>query len=348
MPLVKVDPPIVGTTVLDYDPMLEVYRDVLYVPAGVAGWPCGIYDRGRKLIAAATHFRGGADVAPIFSPYTITNDITSAPRADQKEPFFFLGHIPTHYGHFLTIALARLWPMRFERDHQIKFITTDNIIRDFGSFPYMREIFYQLGIGQHEIMNFDRPVWINELIVPSPCFEENNFGHSVFYRLCKRIGWSLTNNIPKKQNDRPVYFSKHRLSQGVSHIINEVHFCEILEKHGFDIIFPEDLTFIEQVLLVQEREVLTGSVGSAFHTTLFAEQPKKIVGMTHVNTYTENQVIIDKLVGNNVSYLYPMHDIEPVKIEENKYKESFHLSFKLINPKKTAYEFINIVELNVY
>ena len=49
------------TTLLDADPMIETYADVLCVPAGIENTAPGIFDRGRKLVSAAGYFRASPD-----------------------------------------------------------------------------------------------------------------------------------------------------------------------------------------------------------------------------------------------------------------------------------------------
>jgi len=60
--LIPFDPPVDGLRIIDADPVIEHYEDVLYMPVstyvGFDGDPTwGLYDRSGRMIQAASYYR---------------------------------------------------------------------------------------------------------------------------------------------------------------------------------------------------------------------------------------------------------------------------------------------------
>ena len=341
MPLTRCTDLFGNTTLLDLDPMIETYTDVLCVPAGVRDASSGIYDRGRKLVTAAGYFRASPDPLPLGSAFT-TLDATRFDFADDGFTYLFLGTLTAHFGHFILASMARLWPLRFAPDPRMRFVVLNPApLESLFDTPFLREILGQLGLGLHNLVCFSGPTRIARLVVPSPAIEEHNFSHRVFAQLCNRIGALLAAPLPQAPREAPVFLSKARMGAGVSHLANEAEFCDRLASRGVEIVYPEELDFPEQVRLFRDTAVITGWAGSAMHTAVFAPG-RDMLALSFSATMLSNQRLLDQANGARSLTLFPEDDMLPGPAHPG-----FHHSFVLRDPKRTADEFLAEIDASL-
>ncbi len=334
MPLTRCTDLFGNTTLLDADPMIETYTDVLCVPAGIEGVPSGVYDRGRKLVTAAGYFRASPDPVPLGSPFT-TLDATRFDFADDGFTYLFLGTLTAHFGHFILASMARLWPLRFAPDPRLRYVVLNPAPLDpLFDTAFLREILGRLGIGPHNMVSFGGPVRIARLIVPSPAIEEHNFSHRVFAQLCNRIGALLTDRLPQAPRAAPVFLSKLKVGGGVSHLANEAEFCDRLAARGVEIVFPEQLDLAEQIRLFRDTAMITGWAGSAMHSAIFAPG-RDMLTLSFSPTMLSNQRLLDQVNDARSLTLFPEGDMLPGPAHPG-----FHHSFVLRDPVRTADEFL--------
>lgn len=329
-----------NTTLLDHDPMIETYADVLCVPFGTEGASAGIYDRGRKLVTAAGDFRASPDPAPLESPYTRL-DATEYDHAGDGFTYLFLGTLTGHFGHFIMSSMARLWALRFAPDPRMRYVVLNaEPVETLFEIAFLRDVLGQVGLGPANVVSFAEPTRIARLLVPSPAIEEHNFSHRVFAQLCNRVGALLTADLPPapEPRDEPVFLSKMRLKEGVSRLSNEAAFCERLERRGVRIAFPEQLAFPEQIRLFRDTALLTGMAGSAMHTAIFA--PGRLtLALSLDATMLSNQRLLDQANDGHGVVLYPDGDLVPEAAQPG-----FQNGYRLRDPERTADEFLAEIE----
>ena len=326
-----------STTLIERDPMLATYEDVLCVPYGVEGASPGLYDRGRKLITAAATFRATPDPVPAEA-YTTPLDAARFDHAPEGD-YVFLGILTGHYGHFIMSGMARLWALRFAPDPRRRYVVLNaGPVEAVLDPPFLRDILGQLGLGPDNVVCLDAPTRFWRVVVPSPAIEEHNFSHRVFAGLCNRIGALLTASLPRQADDTPLFLSKARLSAGVSNLVNEGEFCEQLERGGVRVVTPERLGFAKQVRLFRDAPLVTGFAGSAMHTAVFA--PGSVTLQLALNAVQlSNQALLDRANGGLSLVVHPEGDV----IVEAP-QPGFQNSFRLRDPARTADEFLAAIE----
>jgi capsular polysaccharide biosynthesis protein len=86
--------------------------------------------------------------------------------------------------------------------------------------------------------------------------------------------------LPHVQPTRPstskrLYVSRARC--GRRHLQNEAECQPILERYGFETVYPEELTFVEQISLFHQAEAILGPHGAAFANLAFCKKGTKVV-----------------------------------------------------------------------
>lgn len=78
---------------------------------------------------------------------------------------------------------------------------------------------------------------------------------------------------PVARSDRKIYLSRRASTWRL--LTNELDVASLLHDHGFEIVFPQDLTFEQQVRLFQESAAIVGANGSAWINLIFARPDVK-------------------------------------------------------------------------
>lgn len=82
-----------------------------------------------------------------------------------------------------------------------------------------------------------------------------------------------------KQARRRLLISRKSFQQ--RQLINEAEIAEVMRPLGFEIIYPEALTFLEQVAAFHSAEIVVGSSSSALTNGLFCRPGTQILGLIH-------------------------------------------------------------------
>jgi hypothetical protein len=80
---------------------------------------------------------------------------------------------------------------------------------------------------------------------------------------------------------RRLFISRKAFAQ--RQLVNEVEIAEVLRPHGFEVITPETMTFLEQVDAFHAADIIVGSSSSALTNGLFCRPDCQILGLIHAN-----------------------------------------------------------------
>lgn len=228
------------------------------------------------------------------------------------------------YGHWI-----------FEHLPKIQFF---NAVSQYDDYPIyvdaaMPPSHYQalelLTQGSREVivMNPDEAVEFEKLVVaPTPTFFPFSFkpgtpvsvygglvslDASVYLRenILSALGLSVA-PVPKERKGRRIFIG--RKHQGRA-LINQVEIQEYLSAYNFEVIYPEELTFAQQVAIFNESEYVFGPNGSAFSNVIFCKEGAKIVSFVHsyrVNFSSWQEVL--RRLGCN--HLYVVGHTVPTKV----------------------------------
>lgn len=321
--------------VVDGDPGVQVYSDVLYVPLN-HGSPAGLYDRGRALISSAAHFATWPHQRPVIEEHFANDEPALAYEAPDDVIYFYGHHITHHFGHFLFSILARLWALPYGRSRHFKIL-----LLHLPSKATMEgaagQILAALGISEKDLVAFDRPMRLKSVVVPSPAFRENNIAYTAYHSLCQAIGRILVPDESVVPNDRPVFLSKARLASGLNGLTNEEDLHKYIVQRGIDVIYPETLSIEQQIRLFKERRLVLGVLGSAFHLSVFGNS-LRMIGLSQRASITSNQVLIDRLCGNKSLYVHSD------RIHHIGHSDRFENAYRIDDPEAVANDMLRLVD----
>lgn len=338
MPLQTVDHLLGDYAVIDDDPDVLTLRNVIYTPFGQPGLDWGLFDHGRKLVSQSAFWQGGPPNTP--SQVRITSLAYSQVRREAPDQsYIYGGIIHEHFGHFLLSTYSRYWNHALLADTSRKILYhSDHDITHWFAKPYVAAIMNGLGLSPDRFVRFDISVRVREIIIPAPGIEETGYAYTGFTRASNILGRRIAGAHIGAMKNTPAYLSKSRLAAGVGHLVNEDDFTDILASNGVEIIYPEQLSFAEQVAVYYNHPVVCGQTGSAMHTSIFAPG-RRILGLSFINSNFSSFPMLDEANGTRSRYVFPTEEILDVSDGG-----SFLNSFRLLDPARTAAEFLKALE----
>lgn len=182
--------------------------------------------------------------------------------------FFFLDfqHL-AHYGHFIADVLPRLWGYYHLRDLQnmpdLKILITRK------SEKFIKEILDYSDLNHGDIIEIDRPVMVEEVFFATKALQLQDYSAPVLRQVWNTIGIRAGQC---SSGGKRIYLSRSRHPQ--RQLLNEIDVERIFQSHGFEIVFPETLSFSDQVKCIAEAELIAGPSGSNLFTLAFQQKMK--------------------------------------------------------------------------
>ena len=134
--------------------------------------------------------------------------------------------------------------------------------------------------------------------------------------------------------------AKSQLTSAVGVIVNESEIDDVMRSEGVEVVYPERLSFLEQIKLMASRKNIMGSAGSFLHTSLFC--PGRSITCLNVSLQiNSNFLIIDQLSENFSTYHHP----EDIQVLDK--KERFLTARYLPNAKDRAYELLEVMKSKI-
>ena len=258
-----------------HDPPAINHRDILYVPRSHR-YPdpdFGLFtETGRQLLENAT-FEG---FPSRIKCQRVATPLRRTPALPEIDHAIYGGIIAQHYGHFLTECLNTLWYSMHAGGDRIYLFHSPLTVEQVFAIPWMADLLTFAGIRPEQIVIPRVPTIIRRATVPGPAFCEDAFAYQIYGAFGRAIGEDAARRHPSARTT-PAFLARSQLRGGTIYIENEPEIHEALERRGVEILYPEKMTVAEQIGVHRQRDAVSGFIGSAFHTSLFADGAKGCV-----------------------------------------------------------------------
>jgi capsular polysaccharide biosynthesis protein len=274
-------------------------NDVFIIPG--ASNRCLYDNKGHRVVESCV--RRGRNGHEFFDS---ENEIIEIPF-DYKlitEPLVYHTAYFSHWGHFLTESISRLWAKYVYPE--LKCIRTC-VIESRNTFTNTintTEFFSALSISPLDELKINVATRIEKCFVPMPSFAIRFAAYTGHLTSAHDVAETMLRGVPIEHKSQPAYLSRSKLNDQNKSIRNEIEFENLLRKQGIDIIHPQELTLKEQIVLVNTRNTLIGCVGSALHNLIFALDGRNVTA--HVfsqQRLNKNYLMMDAIVGNSSHYV---------------------------------------------
>jgi hypothetical protein len=226
------------------------------------------------------------------------------------EEVVFGGFFHSHFGHFLTESLSRLWYFLDRKDDARRIVCIGD------RWPPLRfmDLLNLFGINSERILCLERPVKFRSVIIPESSMIIWDKCHSDYKRTIDRIKAGI---IPKKF--KKVYFSKKffgkrvgigRVSGG-GRAIGEDALCEIFKANGYKVFYPELMAMNDVISVLKGCESFAASSGTNAHLAVFMEDGAELICLNRSPHINYIQTMISLLFNINTIYVDSYIDLLP-------------------------------------
>jgi hypothetical protein len=182
-----------------------------------------------------------------------------------------------HYGHFITEGLSTFWIFEVLPAEDFDYFLFNPFV--FGTkFPgYALQCMRAFGIDPDKIVVMgEESMAFEDLVVPERLFRLNHSADPALAWVHRRISSQI--EVVYQPLER-IYLSRRKLSlrQLTRVIANEVLVEKLFRQAGFAVIYPEELSFKDQLALYANARVVAGPSGSALHNSLFMRPGTQLV-----------------------------------------------------------------------
>lgn len=202
-------------------------------------------------------------------------------RLDRDQVYVYLRQLTdNNYGHWITEGLPKV---AIVADHfdiaRLKFIVSRHLLLR-PSWP-MRKIYIDslasLGVARHQIVSMSREATeVEKLLFPLPMSRNNPLEKAP--RTIEILEGIRDRLAARSDGPRRLYVS--RAKAPTRRLLNEAKILEILRAFDVTTVYPERLSFAEQVRLFAQAELVIGNCGANLTNAVFSPRGVKIFALT--------------------------------------------------------------------
>ncbi len=244
-----------------------------------------IYDAAKKKVCLSERFSGHkGDFYNNKNPQKLSKKYW---RISKKIPgkSVYLGHLMNHYGHFITETISTFWLLLEKNDFD------HYIFQSFegsSSIPqYALPILEAFNIPLAKVLVVNTPLRLEEVTIPERLiklnFEIKPEMLEIYTYLKNKF---LMTNFQEKKGHESIYLSRVKNSKTKNNrtILNEASIEEYFKKLNFKIVYLEELSFKQQLMLLNSAKIIVGFSGSALHNSVFTDQQTKIIELLDIRS----------------------------------------------------------------
>jgi capsular polysaccharide biosynthesis protein len=240
-----------------------------------------VYDENRSPILACNYVRGRS--GNVFSYVKTLNKEPDRNFDRVGKPVIYLGWLHPHYGHFLTESLSRLWALKYLEKNLLEscyfYFDIHTPIDSVINKSWIRKILAIFGVDEKNLIFGNKSYLIDSFIVPTQALVLHSYVNSELQNYI----WdsiSRANSSSLTKHDKKIYLSRSKLVKDKRKLLNEIQVETALSKIGFEIIYPELLSFEEQLEKYKSASLLVGASGSALHNAVFMNSNTHVVSLS--------------------------------------------------------------------
>lgn len=222
--------------------------------------------------------------------------------------FYYLDtEYPGHFGHVMTEVVARLWGWSAAREAFPGIRVLISLGQGQNSIPgYQREIFEAFNIDDSMITYIapDEEVTVDRLVAATPQFSNPNWSAPGLIDVWTKIRESAsTDAAPFPER---VFISRKQETTRSCNNTDQLE--DFFVDHGFAIVYPEKLSFSDQVNLFASSKVVAGFGGSGLFGAMFAKNPGTRIVIAGETYIAMNEYLISSVLGDEMHYFWCKSD----------------------------------------
>lgn len=219
----------------------------------------------------------------------------------------YLGFFIHHWGHYLMDCLGRAWILLKEEIGKKKIIYLSDSKIDGNYFELLR----LLGVKDNQVLFIDRPTRFKSVIIPSIGKDKYN---NISQGFCDLLLEIRNRAIAKEKSVPPdyVYLSRTKFNDAKNKEIGELYIQQQFEKNGFKVLYPEQLSVLQQITIFNRSKKVACVNGTIPLNCIFALYSNtEIIVINKTSLKHNNLLVAQSLSHTKITYIDCYY--EPIK-----------------------------------
>jgi capsular polysaccharide biosynthesis protein len=188
--------------------------------------------------------------------------------------------------------------------------------------PFERELLGAAGLGPEDLVLLREPVRVERLLTATPMFSMPDYVHPQIKDVWTRVGDALAARATLRPQDDRIFISR-RIAKRACRNAPEVE--ELFVRHGFTLVYPEDLALPDQIAMFRRADVVAGFAGSGLFNTCFVPEPTRVIQIGHEAYTANNEYLIASVLGHELVSV--VSDLDRSEDDERRNVRRFQSSF---------------------
>jgi hypothetical protein len=228
----------------------------------------GIYTSRGELVQGTTKRRYGKKetdyiISPILLPKYMVNT-----KKKIEERIVYIGYLRSHYGHFIVDDLARLWwclEQNKYKDLKVGYILDGGVER----LPeYYIQCFEVLGIDTDRLLRLDEVTALKSVLIPEKSYSPGNKIYQCYFDTFEYISKQINSTHASRGRYEKIYLSRSGMMEKNDY--GEKTMDQLARGNGFEVLHPEQMSFIDQVITYSNAKLFVSPNGTLAHNILWA------------------------------------------------------------------------------
>lgn len=212
---------------------------------------------------------------------------------ESNETVVYCGFFNKVWGHFITEVVSRLW-YALKNDKSVDaYVFIDSLDGNKQFSGNYFEFLKLLGISD-KVRIINKPTKFKKVIVPEEGLVYNDHYTQEFIDLYQFINKKGLELYSGEKYDK-VFFSKRKLPISAESNLNEKFLDNYFKKNGYSIFYPEQLSLIDTIGILQNAKFFAGIASSLLHNQLFGTSSQTTICIEKQAFYNPYQVMVAKI-----------------------------------------------------
>lgn len=217
-----------------------------------------------------------------------------------------------HFGHLVTEVLSRLWGWEEAKRDCPELRAIFRIRHPNERDPLLeRRLFKAYGIQESDITWISEPTWLESVYAATPMWHNAapHYVHPDLEVTWQRVSDGLTRSAARDVApvDRLFVSRRQTLGNRACHNARDVE--AVFVRHGFTVIYPEELDLAQQAHLFRDVRVVAGFGGSGLFNIFNSKALEHLVVLNHESYTARNEHLYAALLGCAEHYFWSPADI---------------------------------------
>lgn len=226
------------------------------------------------------------------------------------DTIIFIGTFYSLWGHAITDSIKKLWFLFTEEGKRLlgNGAKVGYIFRDKGD-SYTLSVIEKTGINPSDLIEIKEPTLFKNVYIPDSSIiynpkDETRYYTKEYIEIINRIidCYNKTYNSDFREKYDKVYFSRRRIFQN-GRDWGEDKIEKVFRKLGYKVMYPEKLSFFEQIHILRNCSHFATTEGSISHTIIFCKPQTKIELVRKCNRLNFHQLMINEAAQLDVTYI---------------------------------------------